>query len=39
MSSSLEAVFLYGYFGNECFQQLAPLSIVVLAALAFKLQG
>ena len=34
MSSSLEAIFVYGYFGKECLQKLAPFAVVVLAGVA-----
>ena len=37
MSSSLESVFVYGYFGKECLEQLVPLGIAGLL-LAFLLQ-
>ena len=33
MSSSLEAIFLYGYFGQECFVKLAPFALVALVGI------
>ena len=29
MSSSLEAIFVYGYFGKECFIKLAPFAALI----------
>ena len=34
MSSSLEAIFLYGYFGKECFVKLAPFALVIAVGIA-----
>ena len=34
MSSSLEAIFLYGYFGKECFIKLAPFAVVIGVGIA-----
>ena len=34
MGSSLEAIFVYGYFGKECFVKLAPFAAVIVAGLA-----
>jgi hypothetical protein len=33
MGSSLEAIFLYGYFGKECFTKLAPFALVLVVGL------
>ena len=33
MGSSLEAIFVYGYFGKECFIKLAPFTVVILVGL------
>ena len=39
MSSSLEAIFVYGYFGQECFKELLPLGLALAAAAALKASG
>jgi len=36
MSSSLEAIFVYGYFGRECFEQLTPLGVAGIAILILQ---
>ena len=33
MGSSLEAIFLYGYFGKECFIKLAPFALVLAVGI------
>jgi hypothetical protein len=37
MSSSLEAIFVFGYFGKECFVKLAPFAVVLGVGLAKEL--
>lgn len=36
MSSSLEAIFVYGYFGRECLEQLSPLGVAAIAVLVLQ---